>query len=125
MDNVEYNVLSPAERFVIEDKGTEPPFSGEYDAFFQPGTYVCRRCGAELYRSVDKFDAHCGWPAFDREVTGSVMRVPDIDGMRTEICCAKCNGHLGHVFDGERLTELNTRHCVNSLSIKFLESGQA
>jgi peptide-methionine (R)-S-oxide reductase len=120
MTNVKHNELTPAERYVIELKGTEPPFSGEYEGLFQPGTYVCRRCNAELYRSEDKFEAHCGWPAFDDEVPGAVKRLPDPDGMRTEIECANCGGHLGHVFEGERLTAKNTRHCVNSLSMRFI-----
>ncbi len=118
-----YNPLSDRERYVIEHKGTEPPFTGEYDDFYEPGTYVCRRCDAELYRSVDKFDAHCGWPAFDREVPGAVNRLPDPDGFRTEIECSACGGHLGHVFVGERLTSTNTRHCVNSLSMRFVPEG--
>lgn len=124
MEKASYNPLSLAERYVIEGKGTEPPFSGEYDDFYEPGTYICRRCNAELYRSVDKFDAHCGWPAFDKEVPGAVVRLPDPDGMRTEIECSGCGGHLGHVFVGERLTRTNTRHCVNSLSMKFVAAPQ-
>lgn len=112
--------LTPEERWVIEEKGTERPFSGEYDDFWQPGTYVCKRCDAALYESDTKFDAHCGWPAFDDEVEGAVKRLPDPDGMRTEIECAACGGHLGHVFLGEGLTPKNTRHCVNSLSMKFI-----
>lgn len=114
------NSLTPAEREVIENKGTEPPFSGEYDKFFQPGTYTCRRCGAALYRSDDKFDAHCGWPSFDQEIPGAVVRTPDPDGQRTEISCAQCGAHLGHVFMGEKMTPKDTRHCVNSLSLKFV-----
>ena len=120
MDSSDYNQISPEERYVIELKGTEPPFTGEYDAFYEEGMYVCRRCNAELYRSDDKFNARCGWPAFDQEVPGSVNRLPDPDGQRTEIECASCGGHLGHVFIGEHLTQKNTRHCVNSLSMKFL-----
>ena len=124
MEKASYNPLSPEERFVIEGKGTEPPFSGEYDDFYEAGTYICCRCNAELYRSVDKFDAHCGWPAFDKEVPGAVIRLPDPDGVRTEIECASCGGHLGHVFVGERFTQTNTRHCVNSLSMKFVAANQ-
>ena len=122
MDSSEYNDLSSQEQFVIEHKGTEPPFTGEYDAFYETGTYICRRCNTELYKSEDKFDAHCGWPAFDKEVTGTVKQLPDPDGSRVEILCANCDGHLGHVFSGEELTPTNTRHCVNSLSIKFTKS---
>ena len=122
MDGSTYNALSSEERKVIEDKGTEPPFTGEYDDFYEKGVYICRRCNAELYRSDDKFDAHCGWPAFDQEVPGAVNRLPDPDGQRIEIECANCSGHLGHVFLGERFTEKNIRHCVNSLSMKFVRS---
>ena len=124
MRNIKYNSLTPEERYVLEGKGTEPPFSGEYDDFYEAGTYVCRRCNAELYRSADKFEARCGWPAFDKEIPGAVKHLSDPDGYRTEIQCASCGGHLGHVFVGEGLTETNTRHCVNSLSMKFVEADQ-
>ena len=120
MDSSNYNPLSAEERYVIENKGTERPFTGEYDEFYEEGIYVCRRCNSKLYRSDDKFDAHCGWPAFDQEIPGAVNRLPDPDGQRIEIECAECGGHLGHVFLGERMTEKNTRHCVNSLSMKFI-----
>lgn len=119
-----YNELTPEEKRVIENKGTEAPFTGEYDQTFEAGTYICRRCNAELYRSTDKFDAGCGWPAFDDAIPGAVKRLPDPDGYRVEIECANCGGHLGHVFEGERLTEKNTRHCVNSLSMRFIPADR-
>jgi len=115
--------LTDVERAVIEGGATEPPFSGEYDDFYKEGTYVCRRCENPLFSSAAKFKSGCGWPSFDEEFKGSVKRLPDDDGPRTEIICAKCGAHLGHVFTGEEMTSKNTRHCVNSLSIKFVSKN--
>ncbi len=115
-----YRELTPEEEYVIVHSGTERPFTGEYNEHFQKGLYTCRRCGAPLFTSETKFRAHCGWPAFDDAVPGAVEELPDPDGMRTEIRCASCGGHLGHVFTGEGYTETDTRHCVNSVSMDFL-----
>ena len=117
---MEYNKLTKEEEAIIVHKGTEWAGTGKYDKFFEKGTYVCKRCNAPLYTSDSKFDAHCGWPAFDDEIKGAVKRVPDADGQRVEIVCKNCDAHLGHVFVGEGLTAKNTRHCVNSISMVFV-----
>mgnify|MGYP006344916697 FL=1 len=116
---MKYNELTDEEKYVIENKGTEYPFTGKYNDFYEEGIFTCKKCNTPLYKSEDKFKSGCGWPSFDDEIKGAVKRVPDRDGRRVEIVCASCGGHLGHVFEGEGFTSKDTRHCVNPISLNF------
>lgn len=120
---MQLNTLTPEEERIIVHKETEMPFTGAYDNYWEEGTYLCKRCKTPLYRSTQKFHSGCGWPSFDQEIPGKVLRIPDTDGKRIEIQCKTCQAHLGHVFEGEHFTPTNTRHCVNSLSLQFIPKG--
>jgi methionine-R-sulfoxide reductase len=122
---MKYNPLNSQEERVIIHKGTEPPFSGQYESHWDKGVYICKRCSSPLYHSETKFDAQCCWPSFDQEITGAVTRTPDLDGHRVEITCTACGAHLGHVFEGEGFTSKNTRHCVNSISLQFIPTSSS
>ena len=119
---MKYNELTQEEKYVIENKGTEYPFTGVYNDFYEKGVYICKKCDTPLYKSEDKFKSGCGWPSFDDEITDAVKRVADADGRRVEIVCKNCGAHLGHVFEGEGFTLKDTRHCVNSISLKFVKA---
>jgi len=127
MENKYFKNLTNEEREILANKGTEAPFSGEYNDHFEQGFFVCRACNNKLYESKTKFDSGCGWPSFDDEVPGAIVRYEDnsLGRQRIEICCSKCDGHLGHVFHGEKITPKDTRHCVNSLSIRFISSSSS
>jgi methionine-R-sulfoxide reductase len=115
------NKLTSKEEYIIQDKGTEAPYSGKYNDFYEDGIFTCKRCNTPLYDSKSKFNSGCGWPSFDDEISGAIQRTTDADGRRVEITCKACGGHLGHVFEGEHITDKNTRHCVNSLSLNFIK----